>query len=181
MRAIIIHGWGGSPLINWMPWLAKELRAKGVNVVAPQMPNTEAPEIQHWVDELSKIFGESNESTVLIGHSIGCQTIMRYLANTENKVKGTLFVAGWFTLSESINDPEEKEIARPWVETPIDIEKFKQNAGQVISIFSDDDPYVVEENWKKFEGFGKIIVLDKKGHIDNPAPEILESALELLK
>ena len=180
MRAIIIHGWGGSPLINWMPWLAKELRAKGFDVIAPQMPNTEAPEIQHWVEALSKTVEESEEETVLIGHSIGCQTIIRYLASSEKKVKGVLFVAGWFTLKD-IHDPQETEIAKPWVETPIEIDKFKQNAGKVISIFSDDDPYVNEENWKRFEEFGNIIVLDKKGHIDDPQPEILESALELLK
>lgn len=179
MKAIIIHGWGGSPLINWMPWLAKELRAKGIKVETPSMPNTEAPEIQHWVEKLASVIGE-DENTVLIGHSIGCQTIMRYLANVDKKVKGVLFVAGWFTLND-IHDPQETEIARPWVETKFDIDTFKQNAGKIISIFSDDDPYVSEENWKRFEEFGNIIVLNGKGHIDDPAPEILESALKLLK
>jgi len=28
-RVFIIHGWGGNPEEGWLPWLKKELEAKG--------------------------------------------------------------------------------------------------------------------------------------------------------
>ena len=32
------------------------------------------------------------------------------------------------------------EIAKPWMETPIDFEKVRSHTGKVVAVFSDDDP-----------------------------------------
>ena len=41
-----------------------------------------------------------NENTNFIGHSIGCQTIMRYLETKEVcKIGGILFVAPWLNFT----------------------------------------------------------------------------------
>ena len=98
-RAFIIHGWGSYPEEGWLLWLKKELEKKGFLVAVPSMPDTENPKIDSWVNHLSDIVGEPDVNTYLVGHSIGCQAIMRYLEELDGKrIGGTVFVAGWFNL-----------------------------------------------------------------------------------
>src|SRR4030067_3524668 len=100
MRAIIVHRWDVKPQDDWYPWLKQELTASGFKVEVPEMPRTEAPVIKEWVEKLAQVVGEPDRQTFLVGHSIGCQTIIRYLATlTENqKAGGGLLVAPWLHL-----------------------------------------------------------------------------------
>lgn len=154
-RIIIVHGWGAYPQKDWHPWLIKTLEENGYEVVAPKMPDSLHPQIDRWVPYLSEIVGQSQENDIFIGHSIGCQTILRYLETLpENqKVNKVILVAPWVLLTEdSFEDEEDQEIAKPWLETSIDFEKVKQKANKFIAIFSDNDPYVgLDDNRKIFE------------------------------
>jgi predicted alpha/beta hydrolase family esterase len=101
-----------------------------------------------------------------VGHSIGCQTILRYIEQlpTEVKVAGVILVAPWMTLMNQ--SPEEVEIAGPWIETSIDFEKVKTHTQKFVTIFSDDDPCVPIENKNLFEErLGAETILEhNKGH-----------------
>lgn len=151
-RVYIIHGWDGYPEEGWFPWLKTELEKKSFQVYVPAMPEPAEPKIEAWVSHLSKVVGDADENTYFIGHSIGCQTILRYLESlpTDKKVAGAFFVAGWFTLMNLETD-EEKEIAKPWLETSIDFDKVKQHTKKFFAVFSDDDDVVPQENKKLFE------------------------------
>src|SRR3990167_5523753 len=96
-RVFIIHGWGSNPKDDWFPWIKKELESKGFKVEIPVMPNTDEPKVNEWVGFLKKIVKNPDKDTYFIGHSIGCQTILRYLENLDKKIKigGCIFVAGW--------------------------------------------------------------------------------------
>lgn len=166
-RVYIIHGWGDKPESGWLPWLKTELQKKDYQVFVPAMPNTDAPSIPEWVNYLSELVGQPDENTYFIGHSIGCQTILRYLQTLEGKkIGGIVLVAGWLELTNL--NKEEKTVAKPWLETPIDFKKIKQATGENITIFlSDNDPFVpVEKNKKIFEKKlqAKIILEYGKGH-----------------
>src|SRR5881296_1336098 len=78
-RVFIVHGWGDKPGDHWMPWLKGQLELKGFTVAAPAMPRTEAPAIGAWISHLRREVGETGEAAYYVGHSIGCQTIMRHL------------------------------------------------------------------------------------------------------
>ena len=93
-HAYIIHGWGGNPNEPMLVWLKKELGKNGFNVTAPKMPNPEEPEIGPWVNKISEIVSP-DEEIYFIGHSIGCQTILRYLERLDKnvKVKGVILIA----------------------------------------------------------------------------------------
>ncbi|MFA5062439.1 MAG: alpha/beta fold hydrolase [Patescibacteria group bacterium] len=168
-RVYIIHGWSDNPESGWFPWLKNELKAKGYQVFVPAMPDTDAPDIAKWVGYLAELVGKPDENTYFVGHSIGCQTIMRYLQglNPGAKVGGVVFVAGWFQL-QNLNE-EEKVVAKPWLETPIDFAKIREAVGENITVLlSDNDPFgALEKNKKIFENklHAKIILLHKKGHI----------------
>lgn len=166
-RVFIIHGWDGYPEEGWFPWLKQEQEKKDFSVMVPAMPDAAEPNIEAWTSHLSHIVGNADENTFFIGHSIGCQAILRYLESlpADAKVGGAVFVAGWFTLT-NVNSDEEKEVAKPWLETPIDFEKIKQHTEKFIAILSDNDPYVPLDNKNVFaDKLGaKIIIEHDKKH-----------------
>lgn len=188
-RVFIVHGWGGSPDEGWFPWLSKKLKEKGFVVEVPEMPDTNNPKIETWTAHLQKIVGNCDENTFFVGHSIGCQTIMRYLEKLpENETAGgAVFAAGWLTLS-NIDSEEERMTSSPWLNTPIDFEKAKKHAGKFICIFSDDDPYVPMENTGLFsKKLGADVIVEKnKGHFSGDEgimelPIALKMVLKLAK
>ncbi|MDO8492679.1 MAG: alpha/beta fold hydrolase [bacterium] len=168
-KVIIVHGWGGHPKEGWFPWLKKELEAKGIEVLIPKLPDTENPRIQNWVPALSDAVGVPDGETYFVGHSLGCQTIARYIETLpyELKIGGAVFVAGFFKRLTGL-ESEEQETARLWLETPIDLEKVKSHLPKSIAIFSDDDPFVPLDNVADFKDRlgSEIITIPKAGHIN---------------
>jgi len=165
-RAFIIHGWGGYPEEGWFPWLKKELENRNFQVQVPAMPNPEQPKIEEWVSFLEKLVGEPDKETFFVGHSIGCQTIIRYLETLSENIKigGAIFVAGWVNLVNLSS--EEKKIVEPWLKTPIRWDKVIRHTNNFVAIFSDNDPLVPLTDSEIFkEKLGaKIIVEHEKGH-----------------
>lgn len=164
-RVIIVHRWEGGSHNDWRPWLKTELEKMGYEVQVPDMPDTDVPVIDKWVDKLREIVGTPDNNTYFVGHSIGCQTILRYLETVNTSVGGAVFVAGWFNL-DNMEDEEVKEIAKPWIETSIDLAKVKYVLPVATLIISENDPYgYLEENKQKFsEVVTKGIVVPNAGH-----------------
>lgn len=167
-RVFMIHGWGGSPDEIWLNWLKTKLEQTDFQVEVPAMPNSDAPEIEAWVGRLAQVVGETDEHTFFVGHSIGCQTILRYLESlpAEKKVGGVMGVAGWFSLKNL--SEEDQLIAQPWLETQIDFQKVRHHCSKFVGIFSDDDQVMPQENLKWFEERlgAKIILEHDQGHFD---------------
>ncbi|MBP6859157.1 MAG: serine hydrolase family protein [Candidatus Magasanikbacteria bacterium] len=165
-RIFIIHGWEGSPEKDWLPSLKAELEKLGHLVFIPEMPDTNTPVIERWVTYLASLVGKPDKDTYFVGHSIGCQTILRYLETVNAPVGGAVFVAGWFDL-ENLENDKVKEIAKPWLTTPINIAQVKQLLPQSVLVISDNDPYgAFSKNKEKFSELGsRIITLHNAGHI----------------
>ncbi len=167
MKVILVHGWGGSPEADWFPWAVDQLKKDGHEVMAPEMPNTDEPSIEEWVPYLESIVKDYDEGALFIGHSIGCQTIMRFLEKQDKKARGAIFVAGWFNLT-NLEDEESEAIAKPWIETPINTARVRENLGTSIAILSENDPFVpFEETKKDFEEKlgSKVVIIPDGGHI----------------
>lgn len=169
-KIYLIHGWGGTGGGGWFDWLKLNLKEKA-EVFAFDMPNTNNPKIENWVGYLNKKINKNNldKETYFIGHSIGCQAIIRYLQQLPEKIKigGSIFIAGWFNLN-GLED-EEKEVARPWLESKIDFKEVKKHCNNFLAIFSDNDPYVPLSDTNLFkEKLGARIIIQKnQGHFDN--------------
>ncbi|MDD2657368.1 MAG: alpha/beta hydrolase [Candidatus Pacebacteria bacterium] len=153
-RVFIIHGWDSHPSEGCFPWLKSELDKESFEVIAPAMPDPLHPRIETWVAFLAEQVGTPDEHTFFVGHSIGCQTILRYLetlpANT--KIGGAVLLAPWIHLTdEACEDAEDFEIAKPWLETPLQWDTIKSHSNTFIAIFSDDDPLVPLTDSKIFE------------------------------
>jgi hypothetical protein len=169
-KCIIVHGWGGSPTTNWIPAMKKAVEAKGYEVEVPEMPDTENPVISAWLKKLQEVAVDPDSETVFIGHSIGCQAILRFLEKLTSgtKINRCIFFAPWITL-KGLETDDEREIAKPWLETPIDFEKVKSHCDVFTAFFSDDDPFVPVEDKKVFEEklHAETHLEHKKGHFDN--------------
>src|SRR3989344_3597771 len=171
-KAILIHGWEGNPRNCWFPWLKKELEKKNFKVVVPKMPNSDEPKINLWISKLKDVVDFPDEETYFVGHSIGCQAIMRYLETLPEKTKigGIVFVAGFFNLP-FLETKEEKEIAKPWLNNRINTDKIKMLTKNIVAIFSDDDQDVPLSDSKLFKERlnAKIIIEHNKGHFSDDA------------
>lgn len=180
-RVIIVHGLGGSPDGDFLPWAKEELQKKGYEVIVSSMPDPDSAKIETWIPYLKEVVGELKETDILIGHSVGCQAILRYLESLAGNQKAdrVILVAGWFSLT-NLEDEEEK-VLTPWVNTPMDFDKIKNKANSFTAILSDNDLYVpLEENGKVFkEKLGaEVIVEHNKGHF-NEMPEERPDLLKL--
>lgn len=183
-RVFIIHGWGGHSKEGWLAWLAKELQSRGFEVSIPDMPETDDPRIDPWVSRLAGLVGTADQDIYFVGHSIGCQAILRYIASLEHPVGGMVLVAPWVRLPNLAE--EEKEIAQPWLETPIDFQKVRDHGGKVAVLLSDNDEDAPVEDAGVFEKElgAQVTILHARGHFTEgdgvmELPEVLDVILEM--
>lgn len=136
-RAIIVHCWDGYPEYCWYQNAKKDLEQKGYYVQIPLMPETSLPKLNLWLPKLIEVIGKPDDELILIGHSSGCITIMRYLEQlrADVQIAGAIFVAGFTT---DLGFDELKN----FFTTPIEFEKIKTKAKKFVAINSDNDPYV---------------------------------------
>lgn len=164
-KIILVHRWGGNSESDWYQSVKKELETYNFEVIIPEMPNTEMPIIEDWVNYLSKM-AKLHKSNIFIGHSIGCQTILRFLEKENIQESRLFFIAPWFNL-ENLEDEETRAIANPWISYPINFAKVKENIRYLESFFSSNEPYrCVKENLtilkEKLES--KVSTLTNQGH-----------------
>jgi uncharacterized protein len=181
-KVYLIHGWGGNSSSEpWFSWLKRQLLKNKIEFHSFDFPDTDNPKIKEWVDFLDSNIKELDDETYLIGHSIGCQTIMRYLEKLPNnkKIAGCIFVAGWFNLKGL--SQEEKEIAKPWLETLLDFNQIKKHTNNFLVILSDNDPSVplTDEIIFKEKLGARVIIKHNEEHF-NKTQEIKE-LLEAIK
>jgi predicted alpha/beta hydrolase family esterase len=53
----------------WFPWLSRQLLAKDILPIAPEIPNSWQPRYHLWKAEIERF--EIDEETDLVGHSCG--------------------------------------------------------------------------------------------------------------
>lgn len=185
-KIYIVHCWGGTKEDGWYPWLDKKISNNDNEVIRFNMPNTTNPVINDWIETLDSKVDKLDENTYFIGHSIGCQTIMRYLETKDvSKIGGILFITPWLDLlPKAIEDEESYSIAYTWVHTSIDFNKIKKITNNINCIFSDDDYFVSLKQEKEFRNKlgANTIIVSNKGHIsqDDGVYE-LEEILDLSK
>lgn len=162
-KVIIVHGYTGYPEKNWFPWLKNELEKKSIEALVPLMPHTEAPQLKEWLPYLQAVVGKADQDTYLVGHSLGCITILRYLETLKEgeKVGGVILVSGF---AEPIHFTELDN----FFETELNDDKVKNSTKKIVLINSDNDEHVpIWQAQHMAQRFGaKLIILNKAGHIN---------------
>lgn len=207
-RVIIVHGWTGSPNRDWLPWLAAELARDGAQVIAPRMPHPLFPTIESWVRTLEQRVGTLTPDTYFVGHSVGCQAIIRYLdrragTHPDERSGGAVFVAGWLAIKTQAEAPKAntprrrmlafwlsviRRFARRWETQPIDFERASNALPRSTLLLSDTDFFVPLDRTKRdFERLlgSRTVVFHHAGHFTRfdgyrTFPELLAEVRSLL-
>lgn len=159
-RVVIVHGWSGYPEEGWFPWLKQELEQRGFRVEVPRLPKAATPDGEEWLAVLTKTVGTPNRRTYLVGHSLGCYTILKYIERLRwfQQVGGAVLVAGF----ASLNIPP----LNYFYSAPLNWKKIKRHAGRVVAINSPKDPFVpIAKGEELRDRLGaKLFVLDGYRH-----------------
>lgn len=175
-RAVIVHGLSGEPQYAWYPWVASQLEANGITVDVPEMPNPDEPQLKDWLTYLQEVIGTPDEHLALIGHSLGCAAVLRYLESLPKDVKvGKVILVAGFTDQIGFREFDN------FFKKPLNFEKIKKkSAAGFIAIQSNDDPFVaVQYGTRLEEELGaELIIKDAAGHMSGPLDD-KESCTEL--
>ncbi|MFF0943897.1 RBBP9/YdeN family alpha/beta hydrolase [Kocuria sp. CPCC 205300] len=137
-RVVVVHGYDAAPDQHWFPWLRAALAADRVHTVLVALPDPSAPQPGPWQDAVARAVGEPDERTHLVGHSLGCVTILRHLAGLPRPwtLGGLVLVAGF-------TGPLESEPSLDaFLAEDVDVAAVCENARRRLVIRSDDDPTV---------------------------------------
>ena len=171
---LVVHAYGGSPRKFWYPRLCEHV-GDLADVEVIRMTNPSTPCIAVWLEDLehrvSKLAAaaaaggeegardpDQQQVLYLVGHSVGCQTIIRFLAkpsttelfkgikvggsagsssgrcdgNRVLRLGGCLLVAAWF----EVVDPWEGML--PWCQTPVDCNAARSTLALAGGLGEDD-------------------------------------------
>jgi predicted alpha/beta hydrolase family esterase len=155
-RVIIIHGWADDPTTGWIYWLVNKLNHLGYQAVAPKMPNPQWPNQTLWLEKLNQTIGNNLDDTILVGHSLGCFVLMRYLEqnNLKGKLDKLILVAGFL-------QPKDETYKKYFQPIP-DLKKISKKVKQIYCIYSDNDQSVdPEQTLELSKGLTANLILDK--------------------
>lgn len=182
-QVYIVHGYTASPESNWFPWLRKELENHGITTTILSMPDSHNPHYENWLGHLQSRI-ELNEETILVGHSLGCVTILGYLNRLfpKPRIKGVVLVSGFIEKVSTL--PELDEFSSP----PQDFEHLIPYIQNRIAIYSLNDqivPFYYSENLNQ-KLKTEYYAIENGGHfLDRDGfeqfPLIYEKILEIIK
>lgn len=149
-HAFIVPRWGGNPKSDWYRWLRKQIRREfKVKVTILDMPGWNQPSLDKAISYLEVECKNIGEETVLIGHSVGCQAILRFIdyrlkSNPGFHIGGALFVAGWFEVDEPW-----KEL-QPWLNWDNSVNQVLRGAIRHSEVvLSNNDPITKDHFWNQ--------------------------------
>jgi predicted alpha/beta hydrolase family esterase len=141
------------------------MKERGIEVRSPDFPGTNEPKLKTWLATARSLVPhfKPNDGWVLVGHSLGCPTILRLLESFDGKerVKAVILVAGF---AKDLGIPQ----VRGFVEKEFGWEKIRAKAERFIVINSDNDPYIpLQEGERLAKLLGaELVVEHAAGHIN---------------
>ena len=189
-RVVIAHGWLAGPTYAWFPWLKQKLEERGFEVIIPELPDAKYPKLEKWLPALAEAVGVADGETYFVGHSMGCQAILRYMETLPVGVQvgGVVFVGGVYDNILGLRDGiPAREFYASWFSRPLDIPTIVSHMPKSVAIFSDNDKFVPLDNQNGYRDHlgSEIFIEHDKGHftklIDgvDEVPYVLEQVLKL--
>jgi predicted alpha/beta hydrolase family esterase len=163
---LILHGLEGSGPEHWQSWLAARLRARGLEVAYPSLPEPDSPRLERWLDALDAELADLPAAkTTVLCHSLGSLLWLHHAARRPSQqVARALLVA-----PPQPDDEDAQSIGfRP---TPLDREGVAAAARESRLVCSTNDPWCPPETSRRIgEATGVTIDwLEDAGHINTDA------------
>jgi predicted alpha/beta hydrolase family esterase len=163
---LIVHGLEGSGPEHWQSWLAARLRARGLGVAYPSLPDPDSPRLERWLDAIdAELAGLPGAETTVLCHSLGSLLWLHHAARRPRyQVARALLVA-----PPQPDDEDAQSIGfRP---TPLDRDGVAAAARETRLACSTNDPWCPPEISRRIgEETGVTIDwLEHAGHINTDA------------
>jgi len=137
MQALILHGWQGSGPGHWQSWLAGRLRAAGLRVRYPELPDADEPDPAAWdaalAAELAALGGGGER--VVVCHSLGCALWLRAAARAPGRLAERVLL-----VAPPAPDSDIPQV-RAFFPTGATSAALARAAQATRLVCSDDDPY----------------------------------------
>jgi predicted alpha/beta hydrolase family esterase len=175
-RIIFLHGNGATHWsFAWAAWLKKELENRGYETFFETFPDSVIARGKYWLPFL-KDHIKAGENDILVGWSSGAVAAMRYAE--ENKILGSVLVGPCYT---DLGDEIEKQSG--YFDTPWDWQSIKNNQKHITLVYSDNDPFIPQEEFETIAHNLKPEVIKIPGakHFieQNTFPEVLDYIVKL--
>lgn len=93
MNVFIFHGTKSTPKNNWFPYLERELKSLGIDVVVPQFSTPDGQNETNWLKTFEPYQKQVNDQTVFIGHSMGATLALRLLEKRTTPILASILAA----------------------------------------------------------------------------------------
>jgi uncharacterized protein len=159
MRIILVHGFNADPQSNFHPWLSRELRDAGFEVVTPTLPISTKDELNlnDVIEQMKSQVGYLKNDDILLGHSLGAFIILQYLEAIEmtETPRAVIMVAPPWNVSK----PELRQLFI----VDLDADVLMWKAREYVVIHSRDDELVPFEHGKKLAEVFKARLIETQG------------------
>ncbi|MFH2136572.1 MAG: leucine--tRNA ligase [Patescibacteria group bacterium] len=185
-KVLLIHGFEGSGEGNWLPWLKKELEARGFEVFNPTISTSEHPTVESWMEELMPFMGKMGEDDIIVGHSLGSKAALHLVEKAKKKIGHLFLIASavgsveerdWSWFRKELKGSDIDALRKFW-EAPVKWETVDKLVGSKDLVLSDDDPYIKKEMYKNLPPGWNYELWSGFGHFDmKQVPKLLDLVL----
>ena len=139
----IIHGYQANSRDHWFPWLKNTLEIEGHDVTVLDLPNTECPNGDEWVQYMKEHITNVNKDTIFIAHSLGVITTLKFIQDLDVSKVGSLAMVSGFKgdLPDDRRLPDQ-EVLDSFFKWDLDFEKLHNKVIHMFGVGAKDD-YVV--------------------------------------
>ena len=166
-RVLVLHGWQNRrPEGHWQSWLIERLRSRGEQVLYPQLPRPDEPQLDEWRELLAAELAQlGHGERVVICHSLSCLLWAHAAPHLGRlaRVDRLLWVAppGPSAFVEAVATFAPRDL---------DVEAIAATASTRRLVCGDDDPYCPEGAERVYRPLGfSVTVLAGAGHLDPDA------------
>lgn len=195
-KTVIIHGSYGYPERNWFPWLKKEIENLGHRAIVPRFPTPESQNFENWKAIFLAEAGQLDETTILIGHSVGAGFILsllddlsssheRLASSATTQIRAAFLIAGF---TGTLGLPDYDGINATFVGRPFNWQGIKKHCQDFYVINGADDPYVPLEKGRRIADSLSVTheLIARGGHLNQDAgfttfPLLFDKVLSILK
>lgn len=158
---LLLHGYGGTHPEHWQGYLANHLKDKRQTVLFPNLPDSNQPKLNEWINCLEQELENIDSSDLVVAaHSLGCTLWLQYLAKHPNIQPKKVFL-----VSPPLNDCGIEELTNFF---PLPELNLSNQTYQIIG--SDNDNFILREELETLANQLKVPlkILSGAGHINAP-------------
>lgn len=154
--ALVVHGLTADGNRHWSPWLREQGKQFNIEVLTPDLPNTNDPTLDEWIAYLERFNDRLDATSIVIGHSIGAPTAMAFVTHYRKAIGHLVLVAP----ANPLVPRAHLEVAAPtfnwknayqFFTTPIDWELLQSLVPRITIFYSNNDFFIPQESIEYFK------------------------------